>query len=537
MRLVPSIAAGAAIACAVAAAPAAQAAGSDFSFVEAVAPGARVQVVASAGDNIGGYVLPGIMDGIGVLPDGEDLVVLVNHELSATNKVAAAAKRAGGAATSATVSAVNIDKETMSVTGASELLRSISWYDYATNQYSNKPVGPAGAAAKDEYGTPNHSTALNRFCSAYLAEAGELVYRSGGKTYGYTGPVYFTGEEGSDESRAFAITNTGNAVQLPRMGLSAWENIIAVPTGSMVTALMGMEDGSATDSQLWMYSGEKTETGAWDERAGLANGHPFVMKIDGISTDNEFRKVHGKGKAAGVSFKEIDWQRNGIAQNQAARAQGTVLARVEDGAFDPNNPRDFYFVTTESNKDAKATAPNPATPTVTRDGGALWKLTFNDIKNPLAGGTITMLLDGSEAPYLSKPDNMTVDAKGNVLIQEDPGNNAHVARMVAYRISDGKIATVTKFKDQYTKPGGAQFITQDEESSGVVEVTELMRAGKTDTKSYYMFDSQVHAPADRVRLDLIGQAGRAADLVQAIEGGQIYTLVVDDWNQVYASAS
>lgn len=535
MRIATTTAVCAVVAGTIAIAPAATA-GSDFSYVEAVAPGASVTVVASAADNIGGYTLPGIMDGIGVLPDGDDLVILVNHEFSAANKVAAAAKRAGGAATAATISAVNVDKATMTVTGASELLKSIAWYDYSTNLYSTtKPVGPAGAAAKDEFGVPNHTTALNRFCSAYLAAPGELAFREGDRTYGYTGPVYFTGEEGTDESRAFAVTNTGQMVQLPRAGLAAWENLIVVPTGSKVTALMGMEDGSATDSQLWMYSGEKTDAGSWDDKAGLSNGHPFVMKVDGIATDNDFRKAYGKGKAAAVSFKEIDWQRTGAAQNQMARSLGTVLARVEDGAFDPANPSDFYFVTTESNKDPKATAPNPATPTVTRDGGALWKLTFTDVKNPLAGGTLTMLLDGSEAPYLSKPDNMTVDAKGNILIQEDPGNNAHVARMVAYRIADGKIATVTKFKDMYTKPGGSQFITQDEESSGVVDVTSLMRTDDSDAKSYYVFDSQIHAAADKARLDLMSTTDRGADLTAAIEGGQIYVLTIPDWNAVYAS--
>lgn len=537
MRFIRPAAIGAAAVCTLAVVPTAQA-NSDFSFVEPVAAGATVKVITSAGDNIGGYTLPGIMDGLGVLPDGDDLVVLVNHEFSATNKVAAAAKRAGGAATGATVSAVNVDKDTLAVTGASELLKSIAWYDYQANQYSmSKPVAPTGAAAKDEYGTPNHTTALNRFCSAYLAESGDLLYKdASGKTLGISGPVFFTGEEGSDESRAFAITNTGQAVQLPRVGLAAWENLILVPTKSKVTALMGMEDGSATDSQLWMYSGEKTDSGSWDDKAGLTNGHPFVMKVDGIATDNEFRAKIGKGKPAPISFKEIDWRKSGAAQNHMARNLGTVLARVEDGAFDPNSPRDFYFVTTESNKDPKATTPNPATPKVSRDGGALWKLTFNDVANPLAGGQITMLLDGSEAPYLSKPDNMTVDANGNVLIQEDPGNNAHVARMVAYRIADGKIATITKFKDQYTAVGGSQFITMDEESSGVVDATNLLRKNAEDKNSYYLFDSQVHAPADKVRLDLIGQTGRATDLAQAIEGGQIYVLTIPDWNAVYAGA-
>lgn len=59
-----------------------------------------------------------------------------------------------------------------------------------------------------------------------------------------------------------------------------------------------------------------------------------------------------------------------------------TLARVEDGHFDPKKPNDYYFVTTESNKDPKATAPNPETPTVPRDGGALWRLSLKDVNDP-----------------------------------------------------------------------------------------------------------------------------------------------------------
>ena len=40
---------------------------------------------------------------------------------------------------------------------------------------------------------------------------------------------------------------------------------------------------------------------------------------------------------------------------------------------------------------------------------------------------------------------MTIDTHGNLLIQEDPGNVNHLARIVAYRISDGALGVVARF--------------------------------------------------------------------------------------------
>lgn len=517
---------------------AAPAQASDFSYMEAVAPGTNLKVLLTSGDAIGGVVWPGVPDGTGALKNGKDLVIFTNHELSATNPVAAGTIHGAGSSSASTVSAINIDTNTWSTKATRDLLNNVAWYDYTTGQYANAPKAPAGAAAKDSYGTPNHSKALNRFCSSFLAQPGLLstVVNEGGKDviYGFTGPAYFTGEEGSDESRAFVMSTSGSMVQLPKLGLGAWENLVVADTKNRNTVIMLNEDGSATDSQLFMYVGTKTNSGDWVERAGLTNGQEYVMSVDGMATDNAIRAGAGKGKALAVNFKPIDTTKSGVAQNADAKALGTVLSRVEDGNFDPKNPNDYYFITTESNKDAKATAPNPESPTITRDGGALWKLHFNDVKNPLGGATLTMVLDGTEVPYLNKPDNLTIDESGNILIQEDPGNNAHLARMVAYRMSDGKMATVAKFKDQYFKPGGSQFMTIDEESSGVLDVTNLVRKDSSDTKSYYVLDAQVHTSATAARPDLAALASSKEALTAAIEGGQLYLLTVDDWSKVYA---
>ncbi len=512
---------------------------SGFSYMEPVGAGVNLKVLATAGDQIQGYTLFGVPDGLGVLKDGDNYTLLMNHELLITDPVTGAGKRANGAATGSTVSALNFNTATQSISGGTELLKKISWYNYATAQYGNTPVAPAGALVKDSFGTPNHTTGLTRFCSSSTVQPGMLSYKEtlpGGKsiTYGYTGPAYFTNEESNDESRRFVANTDGELVQLPRMGLASTETQVVVPTGNKITAVMANEDGSATASQLWMYAGEKTTTGTWYEKAGLSNGNLFVASVSGISTDNQFRATAGKRAPQAVTFKQVNWNQNGTAMNVEAQGLGTVFSRIEDGEFDPSNPSDYYFITTESNKDPKATAPNPDEPKLARDGGALWKLHFIDVKNPLAGGTVTMLLDGSEAPYLSKPDNLTVDTKGNIIIQEDPGANDHVSRLLAYRISDGRIATLAKFKDVYFKPGGAQFITNDEESSGVIDATKAL-AKPGDTKSYYFLDAQVHVTDDKARLDIGGSATgpQKQALIDAGEGGQLYLMSVVDWNLIY----
>ena len=501
-------------------------------YMEGVASSVKLTPVVSAGDMVGTYLVPGIPDGLGVVKSGNKLRIITNHEWSGTNAIAAGRNSSSGLTQGSFISEMHYDLNTKSITKAKDFITDVVWYNYAASKFASKPVAPADAAVLDEYKTPNHASLLNRFCSATLAEEGTFFDKSSG--FGYPGAVFLAGEEGSDESRGFVSDMNGQLVQIPGFGLAAWENLIPTPNKGKTTAVMGMEDGAATDSQLWMYQGTKSKTGTWYEKAGFTNGTTYVLAQDPsapVANDNEIRANYGKGKAFKVKFAKIDTKLNGKLQNDQARANGIELARVEDGAFDPKKPNDFYFVTTESNKDPKATAPNPATPAVARDGGALWRLRFTDVANPSKGGTLEMLLDGSEEPFLSKPDNMTVDPAGNVLIQEDPGNNALVARIVSYRIKDGAVGVVAKFKDEYFAEGAASFITRDEESSGIIDVTEFLSKGKSDKNRYYMYVAQIHGPIAKARPDV---AEGDLTLPKAIEGGQWYIMQISDWEAVYA---
>lgn len=509
----------------------ASAAGDEPIYLESLTAAAKLSVIATAGNTYGNWVLPGTPDGMGAYSAGGKLQVLVNHEFSGVGLAATLPRAGGDAAGGATVTRLTIDPKTGAVISAEEHLKDILWYDYSENLHGASPAAPPYAPTLDAaYGTIWHGKLLNRFCSAGMASAGVLAYKSGKTTYGYTGHVFLTGEEAGDESRAFAINTAGQAVQLPRLGLASWESFQVANTKAKTTVVIGGEDGSDIKSQLWMYVGTKTTQGLWFEKAGLNNGKNYVLSVPGIANDTAFRASYSKDVSVPVTFNEINWKTSGTTQNVFAQTWGLGFSRVEDGAFDPVNPNVYYFVTTQSNKDPKATAPNPALPTVSRDGGALWKLTFKDVKNPLAGATLTMLLDGSEAPYLSKPDNIEVDNLGNILIQEDPGNNALRSRVLAYNSKSGKIAELLQFKKEYFEKGQPKFITEDEESSGIIDVTMYLRKSATDNTRYYMLNAQIHASPGLARPDV---ADAATKLANIIEGGQVYLLEIPDWSAIY----
>lgn len=501
-------------------------------YIEAVAAGATLDVLATAGDSINGYVLPGTPDGMGAYKDANGIQLIVNHEFTGTQ--AAFTQGNGSATGGSTVSQLTIDPATGKVTAAKELLNKVTWYNYQTMTYGATPSAPTGSAAgiKNYYGVA-YAKNLDRFCSASLAPAGTFTYKKNGQTIGYNGGIYFTPEESGIESRGFAMATTGEAVQLPKLGLAGQETFNAAVTKNEKTVIVGNEDDTVLSGEIRLYVGTKNNNGRWFEKAGLTNGSSYFAKVAGIGTDLEFRSFIGKNVPTKVTFNKYDTNATAEAQNSHVGGLSTGFSRIEDGAFDPRHPNDYYFVTTETAKYAPAIALDPNNKDVTsREGGGLWRLRFNDINNPLKGATVELLLDGTEWVYANKPDNITIDALGNILIQEDPGNNDQVARVFAYSIAKKKLAVIAKFKDAYFKKDAptATKITVDEESSGVLDVTSFFKKGKSDKASYYVLNAQVHATPSESRPDL--SMTEAAALTKVIEGGQLYLLTVDDWSKV-----
>jgi len=490
-----------------------------------------LKVIATSGDSINGTVIRGIPDGMGAYDNGKGGITLLStHEISTTAPLALKSKSTSSVwATS--ITKFNISKTSQVVTSAQNFIQSMNFWNYSTGKYQDTPAGtaPAGVAA----GT--FDWGISRFCSATYSPAGTFIYNG----VGYAGGLFTAGEEVGDDSRGFAFDESGVGYQLPRMGMTAFENIIPGIKPGANTVVIGTEDGSATDSQLYVYVGKKQSSGSAIDKAGLTNGDLHVLNIPSAKTDNIFRSAIGLNKKAAAEFKKVEWNTTPALFAKEVRENGTTLARVEDGNWDPSNPNVFYFVTTESNKDPIATAPNPALPTTSRDGGALWRLTFKDAQNPSAGAELEMLLNGGESLFLSKPDNITVTNDGKyVVLQEDPGGNTALARIIAYRVSDGKLAVLGQFDPTMFLKGGSQFITEDEETSGIIDATKLL-AKPGDSKTYFFFNAQIHTPTGAVaaRPDFAGRsaARKEAINVATIEGGQYYIMTVSDWDTVFTS--
>lgn len=496
-----------------------------------------IKALAYAGDTFSGLTIRGIPDGMGAMRDEDGKITLLSsHEVPSYGAVGALAKSADAGKL---VLGTSITKFTLNSTGnriysAADFVSSWSFYNYNTKSYQASPTGAAPAGT-----TLGMDNFISRFCSATLVQAGKLAFQDGSTALGFDGAVYLAGEEDGDSgyARAFAFDMNGNGINLPRMGLASWENLMPNLKPGKNTVVMGNEDGSATDSQLFMYVGTKTTAGTFADKAGLTNGDLHVLKIADIANDNAFRAKYGKNKPVEVTFEKTIWDADLKTQALDHAAKGTEFSRIEDGQWDPTNPNIFYFVTTESNKDAGATKQNPAEPGISRDGGGFWRLTFVDGQKPELGAKLELLLDGTEAPYLSKPDNMTITSEGIVLLQEDPGNNAHVSRIVAFRPADGKLAVVAEFNKQYFAPTGSSFMTIDEESSGIIDVTSLI-AKSGDTKKYFYFNAQVHTTGGyTARPDLTAKstAGILKFNKKTLEGGAYYLMTVADWKTVFGS--
>lgn len=455
--LVTSLLLTAALACAQTSGPSS----SQSPYLVSQVPGVEFTSILTVGDAVKkmhrgneSYRMVGIPDGLGAYDNGDGtFTVLMNHELGNTVGVARAHGGKG-----AFVSKWQVRKSDLKVLAGADLVEQVVLAD-------------------------SGSANFNRFCSADLAAPSAFFNQQSVKGFS-EGRIFLSGEETAG-GRAFAHLAAGRehgtSYQLSAFGTASWENLVASPYEQDKTIVAGLDDGNANASKVYLYVGEKASRGNPVELAGLVGGTTYQLAIAGYATE---------GSVAGSTPIPNDLK----ASFTLVKSGGTGLNRVEDGAWDTLLPNRFYFVTTDSFV----------------GNTRLWRLTFSNIADPAAGGTVEILLNGAvSGPKML--DNLTVDDAGRVYLQEDVGNQAHNGKIWRYDPQNGALRQLashdaSRFGDVGT-PASAPF-SQDEESSGIVEVSALFDgvAGyDLNAYRYFLLDVQAHYPIADAELVQGGQ--------------------------------
>jgi hypothetical protein len=457
-------------------------------YVLPVASGVQTKSILSVPDVIGSYTMCGIPDGLGAFDNGDGtFTLLMNHEFGNTAGIA----RAHGA-NGAFVSSWIINKSTLSVMSGSDLMQNIYGWNTAT-QSSN---------------TTTSTIAFNRFCSADLPPASAFYNAATGM--GSTAKIFMHGEEGGATGYQLASVgsgpNKGKTYILGKFNLStngsgltgvgAWENALANPYAQNKTVVIGNNDGGTgiMSNALAVYVGTKTNTGSEVDKAGLTNGTLKFVNVTGNAVEIINNTTRATNITSGTSFT-------------LSATSSTTFSRPEDGVWNPLNPGQYFFVTTDR-------LDQVADGIGTQVGRSrLWRLTFTDITNPDLGGTIDLLLDGTEGHNML--DNITADHWGHLLILEDVGGAPHNGKIWQYTIATDELKLIAKhdparFGDIVNgviNPATSPY-NNDEETSGIIDVQEILGAG------WFLFVDQAH----------YGITNPA----EVVEGGQLMALYNPD---------
>ena len=360
----------------------------------------------------------------------------------------------------------------------------------------------------------NLTTTWDRLCSADLPD--EKALRHG--NLGTKERIFLNGEEvttGRPWARIATGPHAGEAWELPRLGKMAYENVVACPHGKDKTIVALFDDSNlettatpatGAPSEVYIYVGTKQTTGSDIEKAGLTNGKLYGMKVfRGNTLVTEESNDFGLGNAStgyvnhgrfelvevGAAGDVSHLSANAIEQDSIAKNVFRMM-RPEDGAWDPrgDGKDSLYFVTTAS-----------VSPLL---NSRLWRLRFNDIDNPGDGGEIDILLTNTPGRMF---DNITIDKLGRILLQEDTGGNAWISKIWAYGIDTGSLVEVAHHDPELFLSGvnPSKFITQDEESSGIIDAQEIFGQG------WFLFVVQNH---------------RANPDPALVQGGQLLALYV-----------
>ncbi|HEX3132745.1 MAG TPA: esterase-like activity of phytase family protein, partial [Planctomycetota bacterium] len=478
----------------------------DTPYLLPVAPGVQTKGFLSVGESVNlkpdgfsPYRMIGIPNNLGLFDNNDGTFTLLsNHEIEDIQGTTRAHGKIG-----AFVSKWIVNKSTLQVQQGADLIQTA--YDWNDTAYVASTA-------------PFH-----RFCSADLPATTALY--NAGSNKGTTHRIFLDGEERSWSSvtvpagRGMAHVvdgpDAGKSWELPLLGRVAFENALVNPLAQDKTIVMTSDDsgrvGATPPSEVNVYIGTKllsTGTELDIEKAGFTNGHLYGVKVTGKPVEDLTTTAPygvGAAKGVGVPFTLAQYTTTNLLTDdkQALQAEAitnavTQFSRVEDGAWDPLHPADYYFITTDIYDQVKDGVGSQV------GRSRLWRLRFTDITAPENGGTIAMMLDGTE-PY-QMLDNLTVDTQGRILLEEDVGNAAHNGKIWVYNIASGSLTMIAKHdRNLFGDLDLIGSLTKDEEGSGIIDAAAILGTG------WYLTSDQAHYN--------IGDA-------ELVEGGQYLALFV-----------
>jgi len=364
-------------------------------------------------------------------------------------------------------------------------------------------VGPAATVG-------NATPGFARFCSGSLA----------GPEEGFDRPIYFANEESGgsntfDGKGGLAVAIFENEAHgLPALGHFAWENSLVQPNTGELTVIMSMEDGPASqdrsqvNSQLYMYVGKKDRSHGASvlERNGLVGGTLYVFRSKDLARNSEASFLTGSVTGEWVSLGNVSSLNDTQLEAASDAANAMIFARPEDGAFNPNESDEYFFVTTgEGTGNAL---------------GRLYSLELDErhvtdsAKLTIEYNADTIIAAGGDIAI--SPDNIDA-SRGYLMIQED-GTTTSRAEMTRknrdgsiwrFDLDRNGVDVSSALRIVELNPPGRDRVAV---SPGVWETSGIIDTAKLLGDDTWLFDVQAHSPT-------------AAPKANTVEDGQLLMLV------------
>lgn len=521
--------------------------------------GYTVDPIFTVGDEIGDYVPPGILDGIGAYSLNDTTVrLLVVNEVAATDGYKYTLKN-NTQLPGARVNYFDVDKRTLQIVDAG----------LAFDTIINRKGEVVDAAADLEF------SGIQRFCSAALFEAEQF-----GPGIGLADRIFFSGEETYGGTQFALDTNTNVLYALPWFGRAAWENVTELNTGrtDKVAFLIGDDRGPAP---LILYIGDKNakNDGSFLDRNGLGQGKLYVWVADDPSNASDLieadpRDFKGTNNSTIGKFVEINYYKSNPstgdiavdgtdagtsiqdelgydAQGFATQAQQDKLA-ADVKAFLFSRPEDLSTNPQDGTQVVLASTGRESIFGGVDTYGTTYKIdiNFNNISTGDISAEIDILFDGNTTrdASLRNPDNLDWADDGKIYINEDRAATAAI-----FAGTSGEEASIWRIDPSNADPSStltrigqvdrtALPATQTDssptdignwETSGILDVSTLFGNAPG---TQFIFDVQAHSVRDgsiitATNIDGNGD-GTKTRQENLVEGGQLSFLIAPDANLI-----